>query len=145
MNPKDFLIQQLTNGPAVLSDLIAAIPSERLDHQFGNGIWSVHDHVQHLAFTQVLMAKRVQMFFKEERPEIIPYYPDKDAARPALKPVPELLASYADSIWRKKAIHPEYTEYDFHIAVRHILTHDGFHFYRIEELGFLKPENVKPM
>jgi hypothetical protein len=159
MNPKDFLIQQLTNGPAVLSDLITAIPSERLDHQFGNGIWSVHDHVQHLAFTQVLMAKRVQMFFKEERPEIIPYYPDKDAARPALKPVPELLASYADwrgkqveaikkaddSIWRKKAIHPEYTEYDFHIAVRHILTHDGFHFYRIEELGFLKPENVKPM
>jgi hypothetical protein len=159
MTNKEVLIQQLANGPAVLNGLIAAIPPERIDRNFGPGIWTVHEHVHHLAVTAVMQLKRLRLFFREERPEIVPFYPDREAAPPALKPMPELLSAYADrraeqievlkkaddSIWGKKAIHPEYTEYDFRFAVRHIAVHDGFHFYRIEELGFLKPENIRPL
>ncbi|MBN2352804.1 MAG: DinB family protein [Spirochaetales bacterium] len=156
---KEALIRQLANGPAVLEDLISAIPPERLDREFGPGVWTVHEHVHHLAMTQVTMQKRIQLFFKKERPEIVPFSPDRQAEKPVLKPIAELLAAYAewrarqvesvkkadDSIWSKQAIHPEYEHYDFPIAVLHILTHDGFHFYRIEELGLLKAENVKPI
>ncbi len=159
MNKKEILLQQLMNGPAVLEDLIAAIPPERIDHDFGPGIWTVHEHVHHLAMTQVTMQKRIQLFLAEEKPEIVPYYPDRQAEKPVLKPIAELLAAFAewrarqlesigkagDPIWNKRATHPEYERYDFPIAVRHILTHDGFHFYRIEELGLLKKENVRPL
>ncbi len=156
---KEIFIRQLANGPAILEDLIAAIPSDRLDREFGAGTWTVHEHVQHLALTQIMLKKRIDLFFREERPEIVPFTPDGPAEKRTLKPVAELLATYAEwrtrqieslgkadeTIWKKEAVHPEYDRYDFPIAVRHILTHDGFHFYRIEELGLLKAENVKPM
>jgi hypothetical protein len=156
---KEILIQQLANGPALLEDLLAAIPRERLVRDFGPGAWSVHEHDQHLALVQITMQKRIRLFFAEERPEIVPFNPDQSDEKRSLKPIAELLATYAEwrsrqieslkkadeSIWNKKAIHPEYDHYDFPIAVRHILTHDGFHFYRIEELGLLKEENVKPL
>ena len=106
-----------------------------------------------------MLQKRIQLFFKEEHPQIVPFIPDKNAEPQQLKPIPELLDLYAswrakhiellknadESIWSKEAMHPEYTHYNFDIAVRHILTHDGFHFYRIEELGLLKEENIKPL
>jgi hypothetical protein len=142
-----------------LRDLIASLPEERLSHNFGGDIWSVHEHVQHLALTQIMLQKRIQLFFKEEQPTIIPFIPDKNAEPQSLKPIPALLDLYEswrkkqietiekadDTIWQKEAVHPEYTHYNFDIAVRHILTHDGFHFYRIEELGLLKEENIKPV
>jgi hypothetical protein len=159
MGNRELHIRQLENGPAVLRDLISSIPAERLTHDFGGDIWSVQEHVQHLALTQIMLLKRIQLFFKEEHPQIVPFIPDKNAQRPAPKPIPDLLDLYADwrekqiaairkadeTLWSKKAVHPEYTHYDFDIAVRHILTHDGFHFYRIEELGLLKAENIRAM
>jgi hypothetical protein len=159
MGTRDILIQQLANGPVVLRELIASLPEERLEHRWSGDIWSVQEHVQHLALTQIMLYKRIQLFLKEDIPEIVPFIPDKNAEPPALKPIPELLDVYeswrgkqvglltkADNvIWSKEAVHPEYTHYNFDIAVRHILTHDGFHFYRIEELGLLKEENVKPL
>ncbi len=159
MTNREILIRQLENGPTVLRDLVASIPAERLTHSFGGNIWSGHEHIQHLALTQIMLQKRIQLFFKEERPQIITFIPNKSAEPQTLKPVPELLDLYTtwrgkqieslkkadDAIWNKKADHSEYTHYDFEIAVRHILTHDGFHFYRIEELGLLRKENIKAL
>ncbi|HEQ71960.1 MAG TPA: DinB family protein [Spirochaetia bacterium] len=153
------MISQLENGPVVLRDLVASIPEERLTHGFGGNIWSVQEHVQHLALTQIMLQKRIQLFFKEEKPEIVPFVPDQNAEPHTLKPIGDLLNLFEswrkkqleslkkadDAIWGKEAVHPEYTHYNFEIAVRHILTHDGFHFYRIEELGLLRKENVKAL
>jgi hypothetical protein len=161
MNQHELLIRQLEGGPELLRGLIASIPTPRLAFEFGGDIWTVHAHVQHLALTQIMLQKRIQLLIKEEHPVIVPYQPDKDAEKGAgsLKPVPALLDIYASwrgrqvdtlrkaaaAVWEKHVTHPEYETCDFHIAIRHILLHDGFHFYRIEELGLLKTENVKAL
>ena len=92
--------------------------------------------------------------FKEEKPEIRPYVPDRrsESSRSSNKPIRdvvavfvkwrerqlELIESCEPELWSKPANHPEYTLYTFEILVRHILLHDGFHMYRIEELWLAK-------
>ena len=38
------------------------------------------------------------------------------------------------SIWNKEADHPEYKVYTPYVMLRHLLMHDHYHMYRIEEL-----------
>ena len=42
--------------------------------------------------------------------------------------------------WTRKAKHKEYIEYTPYIMLRHILMHDHFHMYRIEELWLTTDE-----
>ena len=42
--------------------------------------------------------------------------------------------------WQKTATHPEYAQYSFYILVRHILMHDHWHMYRMEELWLTRDE-----
>ena len=156
---KEEYITQLEKSVTVLEDLIRTIPADRLTREFGGTVWSVHTHIHHLALTQSMLQKRIQLFLKQAFPQIVPYFPGDEGKKPVLKPIPELVALFKnwrtkqidsvktaeESVWNKKAIHPQYEEYSFHILLRHILLHDYFHYYRIEELGLLKPENIKPL
>jgi hypothetical protein len=46
-----------------------------------------------------------------------------------------LLLESADHItWKKTATHPEYEAYSLYILTRHVLMHDYWHMYRMEEL-----------
>jgi hypothetical protein len=68
--------------------------------------------------------------------------------------VPEALAAFSagrnDQIaelekatpddWEKVATHPEYTHYTLYILARHILMHDHWHMYRMEELWLTRDE-----
>jgi hypothetical protein len=144
------LIRGLQAGPALLEDFVAQIPEADLHKRRREGFWSLYDHIEHLALTQLMLYKRLRRFIKEKQPEFVPYFPDQQEEKneKKTKPVAEILSAYRrwrekqvqliesadDSIWEKTAIHPEYKQYGFKILVRHILLHDSFHLYRMEEL-----------
>jgi hypothetical protein len=84
-------------------------------------------------------------------PEFVPYIPGKAEEEPdnpprmditaALDQFAEcrgkqllLLESADDATWGKTATHPEYETYSLYILTRHVLMHDYWHMYRMEEL-----------
>jgi hypothetical protein len=91
----------------------------------------------------------------EEHPEFIPFIPGKDEDQSgiparmdiaaALQQFEEyrkkqltLLETADDTVWQRMASHPEYDRYSIHILARHVLMHDHWHMYRMEELWLTK-------
>ena len=150
------LIEGLKLGPQILEDFVLGIPEDQLQRKRGEGFWSLYEHIEHLALTQLMLYKRLELFIEEERPEFVPYFPDEkeEKGEQKIKPVADILAMYRRwrdkqvqliesgdaALWEKTAIHPEYEQYGFKILVRHILLHDSFHLYRMEELWLARDE-----
>ena len=139
----------------ILRDLVDSIPSGNLDEDRGEGIWTVREHVNHLALTQIMLYRRLDLFRTVEHPVIEPYIPSDDGEKKEITKSPEalvdvftkwrqkqlvLLDEIDDAVWLRSADHPEYREYNFEILVRHIHLHDAFHMYRIEEIWLANPE-----
>ena len=155
------LIDGLKLGPQILEDLISGIPANQLKRKRGKGIWSLYEHVEHLALTQLMLYKRLERFLREEHPEFVPYFPQETAEQvdEEVKPISDILSTYRrwrdkqlrlieggdDALWEKTASHPEYEQYGFKILIRHILLHDSFHLYRMEELWLTRDEYVTKM
>ncbi len=155
MENKMALLEGLRRAPAILSAFVADIPEERLDRRRGDGFWTIAEHLSHLAHVQPMILERIQRFLDEERPEFIPYIPGEQEDEPATpermaidaalaqfsairKRQLSLLEGAPDETWRKQAVHPEYDQYGFLILARHILMHDHWHMYRMEELWLTK-------
>lgn len=149
------LLESLLRSPAILSEFVSTIPEDRLDLRRGEGFWTIAEHVSHLAQVQPMLLKRVERFMQEEHPEFIPYLPGKEDDEPdtpermEMKTALDQFAQYrasqlrllknADrSVWQKPATHPEYEAYSLYILARHILMHDHWHMYRMEELWLAK-------
>ena len=49
-----------------------------------------------------------------------------------------LAESAGNAIWQRTAKHLEYDQYSFYILTRHVLMHDHWHMYRMEELWYAK-------
>lgn len=159
MKDKKSILESLANSPIILSELIHSVPSNFLKIKRGNKFWSIEEHAIHLAQVQPMLLDRLDRFIEEDQPEFIPFIPENDevAQKPkqhndidlknALnsfeslrKKQLSLINAVSSEVWLKKAIHPEYTQYSFYILVRHILMHDHWHMYRIEELWLTKDE-----
>jgi hypothetical protein len=145
------LLMALRQTPKILSELVKSLPQERMDVRRGAGFWTIDEHISHLAQVQPMLLKRLERFMNEDHPEFVPYLPDKANEEPGAPPCIsaasaldqfkyyrdkqlQLLETADDVTWQKTATHPEYELYSFHILVRHILTHDYWHMYRMEEL-----------
>ncbi len=158
MNDQQQLLDSLDRVTPVLSAFVATIPTEKRDLCRGEGFWTINEHVSHLAEVQPMLLERLQRFMDEVAPAFVPFVPDSDTdesepivleTAAALKQFADyrqrqldLLARVESSTWQKTATHPEYAHYSFYILVRHILMHDYWHMYRMEELwlthdGFL--------
>lgn len=161
------LLEGLKRSPKVLSTFVATIPREKMDLRRGPGFWTIAEHVSHLAQVQPMLLERIQRFIAEASPAFVPFIPDRDApekdatepetpraldVQAALSQFGEyrnrqihLLATGDDGLWRKQATHPEYTNYSLYILVRHILMHDYWHMYRMEELWLTRDEYLTPL
>jgi uncharacterized damage-inducible protein DinB len=145
------ILDSLKQSPTVLAAFVGAIPASKLDVRRGEGFWTIAEHVSHLAQVQPMLLERIQRFIEQERPEFVPYIPgegDEGPGTPArmemaaalaqFRSVRErqlaLLARVADPVWQRQAVHPEYEQYSLTILARHILMHDYWHMYRMEEL-----------
>ncbi len=144
------LLKALKGTGPILAGFVQSIPAAKMNLRRGDGFWTIAEHVSHLAQTQPMLLERLQRFMTEDRPEFVPYLPGngQTEAQPQQMAVNEALESFArhrmqqlallekadEAAWRKTAVHPEYELYSMHIMVRHILLHDYWHMYRMEEL-----------
>jgi uncharacterized damage-inducible protein DinB len=144
------LLETLKRSPNILSQFVRSIPENKLDQRRGDGFWTVAEHYSHLAQVQPMLVKRIERFMTEDHPEFVPYNPSgsEEPATPPQMSIEsaldqfkcyrasqlQLLESADETTWRKKGTHPEYEEYSLYILARHILMHDHWHMYRMEEL-----------
>ena len=150
------LLDCLKRSVPILSQLVQSIPEKKLHRRRGDDFWTPSEHLCHLAEVQPMMLGRLQRFMNEDHPEFVPFIPGEGEAdeRPAPMVAAEALSAFADirdrqvtlleaadgDVWRKTGSHPEYEQYSLHILVRHILMHDHWHMYRIEELWLTTDE-----
>ncbi len=157
---KAHLIEALKQYPAILKEFMQSIPEAKLHLRHGEGFWTVYEHLAHMVLTQEVIHQRLELVRDQERPQIVPFNPDKHhqdvPAGANVRSVAALVEQYAGwrqkqlriieaappELWQKSATHPEYERYGFEILVRHALLHDGFHLSRIEDLALMKPELV---
>jgi len=144
------LLKGLELTGRILAEFVQSIPADKMNLRRGEGFWTIAEHVGHLAQVQPMLLERLQRFMAEDRPEFVPYIPGDGEAEAQPPPMQvdaaleafahlraqqlELLEQANDDAWRKTADHPEYELYSLHILVRHILMHDYWHMYRMEEL-----------
>ncbi len=153
MHPAE-LIDSLEMSAAVLERFVKQIPEFKMDRDRGEGVWTVREHLHHLALVQPVMFKRFRMFKNDEKPVIQAYFPDEreEKERTQKRTADELVAVFKDwrarqvelirscgpEVWLKTGTHPQYDLYTFEILIRHVLTHDGWHMYRMEEIWLAK-------
>ena len=144
------LLDGLGRASRILSEFVKTIPPDKFNLRRGEGFWTIAEHVSHLAQVQPMLLERLQRFMDEDRPEFVPFIPgDGQAeARPPHMELNAALEAFAhyrgeqisvlekanEAVWLKTAVHPEYELYSLYILVRHILMHDHWHMYRMEEL-----------
>lgn len=155
MQDKRELLDGLGQTPKILSAFVETISEERMRLRRGEGFWTIAEHVAHLAQVQPMLFERLQRFINEEQPHFIPFIPVKDKDAPAVsRPIDvavaleqfalyrkkqiALLAAADPNTWLKTGTHPEYEAYSLYILIRHILMHDFWHMYRMEELWLAK-------
>ena len=150
MNDIPDLLECLKRSGRILAEFVKSIPAAKMNVCRGDGFWTIAEHVSHLAQVQTMLLERLQRFMDEDRPEFVPYIPGDDEAesRPSLMEMDDALEAFARQrrqqvefleaadreVWQKTASHPEYEHYSLYILVRHILMHDHWHMYRMEEL-----------
>ena len=149
------LLETLRHTPYILVEFVKTIPESKLDIRRGEGFWTIAEHISHLAQVQPMLLERLERFNNEKHPEFKPYipgegeetsdFPTRMNMTTALDQFTEyrnrqvVLLEKTDGIVRSKtATHPEYDNYSLHILTRHILMHDYWHMYRMEELWLTK-------
>lgn len=155
---KDAILQGLADSYAILSTFVESIPEDALHVKRGDGFWSIAEHVAHLSEVQPMGLGRINRMLDEDTPEFEPYFPTEDEAAetPPLPPMGKIMADFkagreaiierlsacSDADWQRTAIHPEYKRYGIHIFARHILMHDHWHMYRMEELFLTRDQYI---
>ncbi len=145
------MLGALRQTPKILSEFVKTIPEDKLDLRRGEGFWTIAEHVSHLAQVQPMLLKRFERFMNEDHPEFVPYIPAKANEEPDIPSQMSttsaldqfaryrdrqlrLLEGADDITWKRTATHPEYEAYSLYILTRHVLMHDYWHMYRMEEL-----------
>ena len=156
MGDLPIIIRNLSTNGQILAYFINSIPKEQLFVQRRPGLWTIAEHVQHLADVQPMLLERIQRFEADDKPRFIPFVPDEEPDQPAPRSIDiddalqrfdhvrlqqtDLLNRIDSTAWEKSASHPEYAQYNLYILIRHILMHDHWHMYRIEELWLTRDE-----
>ncbi len=159
MNIITLFINQLEQNSVIYEDLLSDIPRDILKvHRLG-GKWSIHEHACHMAEVEHLMYDRFLTFHNVEYPVFQPFLQEK--ARPDIhllelnfdksvrqfkeerRKTVQLIRGFSDIDWKKEATHPEYKQYNAKILLRHLIMHDHFHMYRMEELWLTRDPYLK--
>jgi hypothetical protein len=145
----DEVLEQLARGPALVRQVINAVPLELQKRRPAPGMWSAHEHAVHLAMVDPIMIQRLDYMLSDPSPHIKSYEPSRDEEQGALLKldlVAEMdryerqraefiarLRQLTPEQWEITAEHDEYSHYGVFIMARHIALHDLHHAYKIEE------------
>jgi uncharacterized damage-inducible protein DinB len=145
----------LENIPAVIETYFRNIPENALDIRRTKEAWTIREHLYHIVSVQEMLLKRMEKIRDEEQPVIAPYFPENQKKQDRLygsveaafseygsmrKKQIELIESLAAKDLSKEASHAEYLSYNIPIIVNHMIFHEYWHMYRIEELWLTRDE-----
>ncbi|MBN2738617.1 MAG: DinB family protein [Spirochaetales bacterium] len=154
------LLFSLEKAPKILKEFAGSLDDEALDRKRGSTVWTLREHIYHLAKVQPVLYKRLETFRDKDPVEIAAYYPAKEetkeqdnekvdfaSIKDALKEFKtwrkkqvKMVKGLKQKVFDKKASHSQYTRYDLGILLRHILMHDYWHMYRMEDIWLCKDE-----
>jgi hypothetical protein len=153
---KAFIVA-LENNKKILIQFVERMTEAEINRRIKD-YWTIYEHVDHLVLTQVMLLGRIEQFIKEESPVMKPYTPDDkpETGKALTKDLVNEFCEIRDkqiklikgakrNAWEKIGSHKEYTVYSFEILIRHIILHDAYHFFRMEELWIEKEEYIKEL
>lgn len=148
------LIASLEASPSLIIGLVHEVPPGRLKHRPAPDKWSAHEHACHLATGDREFRERLDRMLAEPHPTIRPMVntPEESAGSLLdldLGPVLETytreraltvarLRSLTPEQWERTAHHELYRVYSVYIMFRHLLIHELYHAYRIDEVMLAK-------
>ena len=149
IQPLAATLQTLRDLPLVVESYFRSIPLDRLDLRRTVDAWTLREHLYHVAAVQAMLLGRMTLLRDDPNPVIVPYFPQNEPALADRYPSVDaafleyrvrraeqlvLLQALPPEAWTKPAVHPEYERYDLNLVVHHLVFHEYWHFYRIEEL-----------
>ncbi len=150
MDDLNKIISHLEYSPSFLEKLIEGIPEEKLKTRRKRNRWSAHEHACHVCMGEkYAFHKRFELFQNEKDPVLEPvsgsdfsedFYLNLnmteclDEFKLLRDKTVKLIKESSDELLNREADHPEYIKYTPLIMIKHLIMHDHFHFYYIEEL-----------
>ena len=150
MSDTTALIAALENAPRVIIPLIREVPPELLKRRPSPTKWSAHEHACHLSGTDGPFRARLDLILSTPAPFIksIVNSPEIESGALLSVDLDESLERYvreraslvkrlkelSAEDWQRTAEHEAFSHYSVWIMFRHLLNHEMFHAYRIEEL-----------
>ena len=141
--------------PNLIESYIAEIPAAAITRKRNQNAWTIQEHLFHIVDVQAMLLGRMQTIISEKHPVIEPYFPQNDVKK-GLKyqTMAEAFAEYhayrkrqlkllknaSTGDLQKVADHKEYSEYSLPIILKHMVFHEFWHMYRIEEIWLTRDE-----
>ena len=150
MSDTTTLIAALENAPGVIIPLIREVPPQYLKRRPSPTKWSAYEHACHLSGSDRPFLARLDLMLSAPEPYIksIVNSPEEEAGALLNIDLDESLDRYvrerallvkrlkglSEEDWQRTAEHEAFSHYSVWIMFRHVLNHEMFHAYRIEEL-----------
>lgn len=150
MSDTTILITALENAPGVIIPLIREVPPQYLKRRPSPTKWSAYEHACHLSTSHGPFLARLDLMLSAQEPYIksIDNSPEDEAGALLSVDLDEALDRYVRERaslvkrlkelsvedWQRTAVHEAFSHYSVWIMFRHVLNHEMFHTYRIEEL-----------
>lgn len=150
---KTHTIETFKNLPSVIADFMDTLPEAVLDRKRNEETWTAREHLYHIVDVQDMLLSRILIIRDDENPIMVPFYPENEeinryeSIAAALKKYKDLrekqlevLSGLSEAVLAKKAVHKQYSEYSIPVIVNHMIFHEYWHMYRMEEICFVKDE-----
>jgi len=144
------LIAALENAPGIIIPLLREVPPQYLKRRHSPTKWSDYEHACHLSGSVGPFLARLDLMLSAPEPHIksIVNSPEEESGALLSIDLDESLDRYVRERaglvkrlkelsvedWQRTAEHEAFSHYSVWIMFRHLLNHEMFHAYRIEEL-----------
>ena len=148
------LIASLETAPGMIIGLIREVPPRNLKRRPAPDKWSAHEHACHISDGDAIFLERLELMLSHPKPKIKSMTPSPGEETGSLLSVDldEALGRYvqerarvvkrlnelSEEDWQRIAEHEAFSHYSVHIMFRHLLMHEMFHAYRIDQLMLKK-------
>jgi len=152
---KKNLIRTLQELPKIIETYIKNIPEDLLDKKRNETSWTIREHLYHIVNVQEMLYSRILKIRDEEIPIITPYFPEDESEQVVsyeslnkaflnYKAIRQkqiiLINQLIESDFKKEAKHDEYTRYNIPIIINHMIFHEYWHMYRVDEHWLTRDE-----
>lgn len=150
MSDTTTLIAALENAPGIIIPLIREVPLQYLKRRPSPTKWSTYEHACHLSASDGPFLARLDLMLSAQAAFIRSIVNSPEVESGALLSIDldsvldqyvreraslvKRLKELSAEDWQRTAEHEAFSHYSVWIMFRHLLTHEMFHAYRIEEL-----------